>query len=58
MAILGGKISSVEAIDRKSAKFQLIKEKFYSFRLKLLDVVAKAEAEVLKVEAEKEVKFI
>ena len=31
---------------------------FYSFRLKLLDVVAKAEAELLKVEAEKEVKFI
>ena len=31
---------------------------FYSFRLKLLDVVAEAEAELLKVEAEKEVKFI
>ena len=39
-------------------KFQLIKVMFYSFRLKLLDVVAEAEAELLKVEAEKEVKFI
>ena len=56
MAILGSKISGVEAIDRKSVKFQLIKVMFYSFRLKLLDVVA--EAELLKVEAEKEVKFI
>ena len=52
------KTSGVEAIDRKSVKFQLIKVIFYSFRLKLLDVVAEAEAELLKVEAEKEVKFI
>ena len=34
------------------------REVFYSFRLKLLDVVAEAEAELLKVEAEKEVKLI
>ena len=58
MAILGGKISGMEAIDRKSVKIQLIKVMFYSFRLKLLDFVAKAEAELLKAEAEKEVKFI
>ena len=58
MAILGSKISGAEAIDRKSVKFQLIKVMLYSFRLKLLDVVAEAEAELLKVEAEKEVKFI
>ena len=58
MAILCGKISCVEAIDQKSVKFQLTKVIFYSFRLKLLDVVAEAEAELLKVEAEKEVKFI
>ena len=58
MAILGGKISGIEAIDQKSVKFQFLKVMFYSFRLKLLDAVAEAEAELLKVEAEKEVKFI
>ena len=58
MAILGGKISGMEVINRKSFKFQFIKVIFYSFRLKLLDVVAEAEAELLKVEVEKEVKFI
>ena len=52
------KYLALKQINRKSVKFQLIKVMLYSFRLKLLDVVAEAEAELLKVEAEKEVKFI